>query len=66
MSDLDERVLPDDYPVNLDYFYVVDGKVIRSDIRGTVFTLKAHTGAKEVRNCDAGYERRELNGATKP
>lgn len=38
-----EDVLPDDYPVYWDYLYVVEidgGKVIRSDIHGTVSDLK--------------------------
>jgi hypothetical protein len=49
---LKEDVLPDDYPVNWDYLYVADGKVIRSDIRGTIADLKADTGAKVITSCD--------------
>jgi hypothetical protein len=40
----EEELLSDDYPVYWDYLYVVDdngGKVIRSDIQGTVKQLKA-------------------------
>jgi len=35
-----ERVLEDDYSVFYDYLYVADGKVIISDIQGTVRDLK--------------------------
>lgn len=50
--DLDEKILPDDYPVFADYVYVVDGKPVRSDVFGTVRDLKRNTGGKEVRRCD--------------
>ena len=40
MNKLNENVLEDDYPVRFDYLYVADGKVIRSDIQGTVMDLK--------------------------
>lgn len=63
VTTLDERVLPDDYPVNWDYFYVADGKVIRSDIRGTVADLKRDVKASEIKNCDI-YGRRELKSKT--
>ena len=50
---LDERILPDDYPIYADYLYVVDGKVTRSDWHGvTVKQFKHIEGAKEVRRCD--------------
>lgn len=52
MENLNEHILPDDYPVHWDYLYVCDGKVTRSDIMGTVRDLKRDTGAKEVMNCD--------------
>lgn len=39
-TSLNENELEDDYPVYWDYFYVCDGKVIRSDIQGTVRQLK--------------------------
>jgi len=36
-----EEILPDDWNgVNWDYLYVADGKVIRSDIKGTIADLK--------------------------
>lgn len=35
-----EKVLEDGYPVYWDYLYVADGKVIRSDVQGTVLDLK--------------------------
>ncbi len=49
-----ENVLPDDFPVYGDYIYVADGRVIRSDLFGTVRDLKRDTGAKEIRNCKMG------------
>lgn len=49
---LDEPVLPDDYPVYGDYLYVADGRVIRSDVFGTVRDLKRDVQAKEIRRCD--------------
>lgn len=49
----DERVLPDDYPIYGDYFYLADGKVYRSDWHGvTVAELKTREGFKEVRRCN--------------
>ena len=53
MTDLNEPVLPDDYPIYGDYLYVADGKVVRSDWHGiTAREFKAHIGAKELRRCD--------------
>ena len=54
---LNEPVLPDDYPVNYGYCYVVDGRVEVSDIKGDVKALKAdiksqRRSANEVRRCD--------------
>ena len=40
MNKTKEEPLPDDYPVYGDYLYVCDGRVIRSDVFGTVATLK--------------------------
>lgn len=39
-TQLNERELDDDFPVYLDYLYVADGRVIRSEIQGTVKALK--------------------------
>lgn len=62
LTELNERILPDDYPIYGDYFYLADGKVYRSDWHGiTVRELKAREGFKEVRNCDW----RRYNGTTK-
>ena len=48
-----ETILPDDYPVYGDYFYVADGKLYRSDWHGiTVQQLKAREGFREVRRCN--------------
>lgn len=49
---LDEPILDDGYKVYGDYLYIADGKVIRSDVFGTVRDLKRATGAKEIRRCD--------------
>ena len=53
LVELNEPVLPDDYPVYADYLYVADGKVIRSDWHDvTVRRLKREMGAAEIRRCD--------------
>lgn len=55
MSDLfpDETILPPDYPIYGDYFYLADGKVYKSDWHDvTVRELKAREGFKEVRRCN--------------
>lgn len=49
---LDEPILSDDYPVHYGYAYVADGKVISSNIQGTVAGLKKELNAKEIRRCD--------------
>lgn len=60
MSELNEPVLADDYPVYGDYLYVVDGKVYRSDWHGiTVRQLKAREGFTEVRRCDIYGRKRQ-------
>lgn len=51
-KELKERVLPDDYPTYPGYCYVADGKVVISDIKGTVQRLKLYLKANEIRNCD--------------
>ena len=53
-EELNEPLLPEDYPIYAGYFYVVDGRAISSnwgDI--TAAQLKARLNAKEVRRCDA-------------
>lgn len=45
MDKLDEKELDNNYPVYCGYVYVCDGKVIKSDISGTVLDLK-----KDLRN----------------
>jgi hypothetical protein len=40
MNDLNEPILADDYPVHYSYLYVADGKLIISDVQGTVRDLK--------------------------
>jgi len=44
-----ETVLENDYPVYLDYFYIVDGVIKMSTIEGTVADLKRAEGANEIR-----------------
>lgn len=64
---LSETELPNDYPVYWDYLYVCDGKVIKSDIQGTVADLKrdlrSHRKleAKVITTCDI-EGRRKLAG----
>ena len=50
--ELDEPVLEDNYPVFYGYAYIADGKVILSDIEGSVKNLKEYTKAIEIRRCD--------------
>lgn len=53
MNNLNEPILPDDYPVYGGYCYVADGKVIQSDWHDiTVKELKKWIGASEIRRCD--------------
>lgn len=52
-EELNEPVLPDDYPVYVDYWYVFDGKPARSNYHDiTVAKLKRYSGAREIRRCD--------------
>jgi hypothetical protein len=52
MADLDEPILPNDYPVYPTYAYVADGQPIASMIEGNVDALKRALGASEIRRCD--------------
>lgn len=53
MSNLDEPILPDDYPIYADYLYVADGKVVRSDWHNiTAQRFRYYLGAAELRRCD--------------
>ncbi len=64
---LSENELENDYPVYWDYLYVCDGKVVKSDIQGTVADLKrdlrSHRKleAKIITTCDI-EGRRKLAG----
>ena len=52
-EELDEPILPDDYPIYGDYWYVADGKPIRSDWHDiTARQFKNREGIKELRRCD--------------
>ena len=61
---LNESVLEDSHPVNIDYLYVCDGKVIRSDVAGTILTLKRDLRsffkleAKVITSCDINGRQR--------
>lgn len=63
---LNERELPDNYPVYCDFLYVCDGKIIKSDIQGTVRDLKRDLreyyklDAIIIKNCDT-EGRRKIN-----
>jgi len=48
----EEVVLADDYPVYVGLVYIMDNRLIRSEITATVGTLKGITGASEVRRCE--------------
>lgn len=63
---LNEQELPDNHPVYWDYFYVCDGKVVRSDIRGTVLDLKRDLrsmgyDAHKITNCDLAVRSKMLD-----
>lgn len=47
-----ETVLDDSYPVFCDYLYIVDGRLTRSDVQGTVRDLRRDLKASEVRRFD--------------
>ena len=51
-TSLNERILEDDYPVHPGYLYVADGRVVSSNISGTVRNLKQYLKAIEITNCD--------------
>ena len=63
---LNEKELPNDYPVYWDYLYVVDGKVIKPDVQGTVLDLKRdlkqYRGMKceTVTTCDIDGRRKMI------
>lgn len=59
-TQLNEPELPDDYPIYGDYWYVADGKPIRSDWHGiTAKRLKAELGVKVLCRCDILGRRKE-------
>lgn len=53
---LNERELEDDYPIHAGYLYVIDGKVVQSEISTTVGQLKRTFKSQfpnlSVKNCD--------------
>jgi hypothetical protein len=64
---LNETELENDYPVYCDYLYVCDGKVVKSDVQGTIADLKRDLRshykleAKVITTCDI-EGRRKLAG----
>jgi hypothetical protein len=48
---LDETILPDDYPIFPHLLYVIDGAVKPAGLFGSVADLKA-SGVKQVRRCE--------------
>ena len=54
MAELDEPILEDDYPIYAGYWYVVDGKPVRSNYYDiTAAEFKRRLNAGEIRRCDA-------------
>jgi hypothetical protein len=51
-KELDERELPDDYPIYAGYLYVADGKVVRATQPSTVAEWKRHRKVVSVTSCD--------------
>lgn len=65
MKTYNEQELPNDYPVHWDYLYVADGKVIRSDIQGTVADLKRDLrslgiSCNVITSCDISGRKKDL------
>jgi hypothetical protein len=58
---LNEPILPDDFPIHPGCLFVADGKVIESKFKGTIKGLKALTGANEIRRCDIYRRIRMMN-----
>lgn len=66
MENLNERELENSHPVYWDYLYVADGKVIRSDVKGTVLDLKRDlkslgVSCNVITNCDIEGRRKLIN-----
>lgn len=47
-----ETVLSDDYPIYIEHFYIIDGDIALSQIKGSVKDLKDRYNIKEIRRCD--------------
>lgn len=50
-TELNEPVLPDDYPIYAGYAYVADGKPFTSERNTTARRMKEMLGASEIRRC---------------
>lgn len=65
MVELQEKILPDDYPVFWNYLYVADEEVIKSDIQGTVLDLKRNLleqgiSCNRITSCDIVGRQKQL------
>ena len=47
-----EEILPDVYPVYIDYVYIIDNQIMRSWLEGTAKDLKEGVASRVVRRCD--------------
>ena len=57
MSDYVEKILPDDYPVHLGYYYLIrfysiGEEPVKANLSGTVADLKDIDGVEYVKSCD--------------
>lgn len=58
-----EEILADDYPVYWGYAYVADGKVVCSNIKGTVGQMKRTEGYAEGRRCNLSARQKAFQTA---
>lgn len=68
MTDYNEKVLEDDYPVFEGYWYLVDGEPTQSPLKGDVSDLRRalhdSKSTAEIRSCDCVGRELPLYGAT--
>lgn len=61
-----ETVLPDDYPINFGYVYIMDSVFTRSDVQVSVAEYKRKFNVKEIRRCDLfGHDGAKLGDRVK-
>lgn len=51
---INERELPNQYPIHAGYLYVMNGKVMRSPFTISAGELKERCGFDSIKNCDIG------------